>query len=420
MTDAPTTPKPRKFVALRNRHSRPYLFTAGLSMMGDNNEHVITYWVLWEQFHSAALVGFQVISHWLPFLLFSVWFGTLAEKYDCRKLIQISQGLFMFVSLMWGVLFWTHSLQMWEACILLVLHGMAGSMWGPAEQLMLHDFVERKDLPSAVRLNATFRSLGVLFGPAVGSGLLLGLGPTWGIFANVVFYLPMTILMFKIPYTGHTRDGDLQRPKVTLLDSVRVLREVRGNRMLVSMIILAGLAAITIGGSLGAAMPIFAGILGAGTAGTAYGVLLFANGAGGVLGGFLLEMAGAIKPNLLWAVIGSIAFGCTTLIFATTRFYLLAVIVLVIGGVANMASMSISQSIVQLEAPPGDRGRVFGVFGMFSSGLRTAGGITLSGLGSLVGTPHSIAICAAIFIVGAVLAGGYARSGRRRRRLQPS
>jgi hypothetical protein len=48
-------------------------------------------------------------------------------------------------------------------------------------------------------------------------------------------------------------------------------------------------------------------------------------------------------------------FGITTLVFATTGHYLVAVIVLVIGGVANMASMSITQSVVQLEAPPGDR-----------------------------------------------------------------
>ena len=75
-----TTAAPRRFAALRDRHSRPYLFTAGLSMMGDNIEHVITYWVLWQTFHSPALVGFQVVSHWLPFLLLSVWFGGLAER----------------------------------------------------------------------------------------------------------------------------------------------------------------------------------------------------------------------------------------------------------------------------------------------------------------------------------------------------
>ena len=44
-------------------------------MMADNIEHVITYWVLWQKFHSPALAGFEVISHWVPFLLFSVYFG---------------------------------------------------------------------------------------------------------------------------------------------------------------------------------------------------------------------------------------------------------------------------------------------------------------------------------------------------------
>ena len=190
---APGAPPPRKFAALRNPDCRPYLFGAALAMMADNIEHVITYWVLWQKFHSPALVGFQVISHWVPFLLLSVYFGSLADRYDCRRVIQCAQALFMLVSATWGILFITGNLQIWEACVLLVLHGMAGSLWTPGEQLMLHDFVGTADLPSAVRLNATFRSLGILFGPVVGSALLLGLGPIAGIFVNVAFYAPLTL-----------------------------------------------------------------------------------------------------------------------------------------------------------------------------------------------------------------------------------
>jgi MFS family permease len=405
---------PQRFAALRNRNSRPYLFTAGLSMMGDNNEHVITYWVLWEKFQSPALVGFQVISHWLPFLLFSVYFGTLAEKHDCRRLIQIAQGLFMFVSIAWGILFLTNSLTVWEACVLLVLHGMAGALWGPAEQLMLHDFVDRKDLPSAVRLNATFRSLGILFGPVVGSALLLGLGPAAGILVNAVFYLPMTILMIRTRFTGHTRDDPsvAARVRVSFADSFRVLRGVRSNHLLVSMIILAGLAAVTIGGALQVSMPVFANNLGAGTAGLAYGVLLLANGIGGVVGGFLLEATGVIHPTLRAAVLSTAAFGATTLVFALTHVYAVAVIALIISGIANMASMSTTQSIVQLEAPPGDRGRVYGVYGMFASGLRTGNGITLGVFGAILGIPAAVALCAGILVVGALAVGAYARTGR--------
>src|SRR5215467_8434529 len=147
---------PAKFAALRNADCRPYLFGAALAMMADNIEHVITYWVLWQKFRSPALAGFEVISHWVPFLLFSVYFGSLADRFDCRRVIQAAQLLFMLVSAAWGVLFLTGTLRIWEACVLLVLHGCAGSLRSPAEQLMLHDFVGTADLPSAVRLNATF------------------------------------------------------------------------------------------------------------------------------------------------------------------------------------------------------------------------------------------------------------------------
>src|SRR3978361_2554581 len=96
---------PRKFAALRNRDSRPYLVGAALAMMADNIEHVITYWVLWQKFHSPALTGFQVISHWVPFLLFSVYFGGLADRHDCCRVIQAAPALVRLVSLCWGGLF---------------------------------------------------------------------------------------------------------------------------------------------------------------------------------------------------------------------------------------------------------------------------------------------------------------------------
>jgi MFS family permease len=181
-----------KFAALRHPDCRFYLFGTMLSMMADNIEHVITYWVLFQKFHSPALAGFAVISHWVPSLVFSVYFGGLADRRDCRKVIQAAQIMYMGVSAAWGILFFTDSLEIWHACILLVIHGMAGALWSPAEQLMLHDIVGREVLPSAVRLNSTSRSLGILAGPAVGSALLLGLGETWGIFANVLIYLPLT------------------------------------------------------------------------------------------------------------------------------------------------------------------------------------------------------------------------------------
>jgi MFS family permease len=414
------TPAPaagRKFAALRNRDCRPYLVGAALAMMADNIEHVITYWVLWQKFHSPALTGFEVISHWVPFLLFSVYFGSLADRYDCRRVIQCAQALFMLVSATWGVLFLTGTLQVWEACLLLVLHGCAGAIWGPGEQLMLHDFVGDAELPSAVRLNATFRSLGVLFGPVVGSALLLGLGPIAGIFTNIAFYLPLTLFLFRTKFTGHLRDGGAPRKRIGLLDSVRVFREVRTDRTLVSMIVIGGLGAFFVGSSLQTSMPIFAQYLGAGSAGTAYGVLLFANGAGGVLGGILLEATGRIKPSVPAAVTSTLIYGLTSMFFAITGSYLLAVLLLFVGGVANLASMSIGQTVVQLRAKPNERGRVIGLYGVSANGLRAGSGFTVGLLGALVGVHVSLGASAAALILGTAIAGWYAVRGIKRSQL---
>ncbi len=406
-------PPPARFIALRNRDCRTYLGGTLLSMMADNVEHVITYWVLWQTFHSPALAGFQVISHFIPFLLFSVYFGGLADRFDCRRVIQVAQVMFMSVSVAWGVLFLTGTLQIWNACVLLVVHGLAGSLWAPAEQLMLHDFVGTRELPSAVRLNATARSLGILFGPVVGWVLLHGLGATGGIFANVLIYLPLTVFLARTAFTGHTRDVAVNRVRLSALDAVRVLREVADNPTLVSMIALGGLASFFIGVALQSTMPIFAGDLGSGDG--AYGVLLFANGLGGVLGGLLLEASGRLRPTVRAAVVSTLVFGLSTLGFAVTGSYPLAILLLVIGGAANLAAMSIGQTVVQLMAPPEKRGRVIGVYGMSASGLRFGSGITVGLLGGLIGVHWSLGLSSTALCVGTLIVALYTGAATRHR-----
>src|SRR5438132_6553128 len=295
-TARPTTGRQR-FAAFKNPDCRDYIVGASLSMGGDSIEHVISYWVLFQQFHSPALAGFAVISHWVP-SLFGVYFGALADRYDCRKIIQAAQLLFMSVSAIWGILFITNSLQMWHAMVLLSMHGLAGALWMPAEQLMLHDLAGRETLASAVRLNSTGRSTGFLAGPALGSVMLLLLGPAFGIFANVLMYLPMTIWLARTPYTGHVRDGQAaRRPRVSPLEAVRVLREVIGQPVLISLVVLGGVSSFLIGSGIQPQMPEFAIDLGLNQAGLGYGMLLAANSAGAVLGGVILESTHALKPS---------------------------------------------------------------------------------------------------------------------------
>jgi len=403
-----------KFAALRNRTCRNYLCGGALSMMADNIEHVITYWVIWQRFHSPVLTGFEVISHWLPFLLLSPYFGALADRYDCRKLIQGSQALFMTVSLTWGILFATGSLTVWDACILLILHGMAGALWAPPEQLLLEDFVGTADLPSAIRLNSTARSLGILLGPVVGSVLLLGLGPVHGIWVNIAFYLPLTILAARTKFTGHSRYGVVARDRVSALAAVKVFREVRRDRVLAVMIILAGLGSFFIGAAMQTVMPTIANTTDGISSGTAYGVLLFANGLGGVAGGLLLEGTGWIRLSVRAALWSTVVYGASTVFFAVTHDYLVAAPLLVIGGVANLAALSITQTVVQLRAPREKKGQVIGLYGTGANGMRIGSGFTVGLFGAAVGLRPALALSSAALAACVLLLAAYLAVAARR------
>src|SRR2546427_10214546 len=80
--------------------------------MADSIEHVISYWIIFQKFHSPALGGFAVLSPWLPFLFFSVDSGALAYRFDPRRIIQLGMLLFMAASRRWGLLFLACSLAM--------------------------------------------------------------------------------------------------------------------------------------------------------------------------------------------------------------------------------------------------------------------------------------------------------------------
>jgi Transmembrane secretion effector len=99
------------FAALQHRDFRRFFVTTMLAMMADNIEHVISYWLLFQKFHSPVLAGFADISHWTPFLLLSVYFGGVADRYDCRRVIQLAQIMYMAVSVAWAVLFYTETIS---------------------------------------------------------------------------------------------------------------------------------------------------------------------------------------------------------------------------------------------------------------------------------------------------------------------
>jgi MFS family permease len=400
---------------MRHGSFRAYFTTGLLSMMADNVEHVISYWVIFQAFHSPTLAGFAVISHWTPFLVLGFWFGSLADRYDCRKILIASQLAFIVASLAWALLFLTGTLQTWHAVVLLIVHGVAGALWSPAGQLIIHDIVGHEQLQSGVRLAATGRSLGLLFGPAVGGALLLALGPAYGLMANALLYLPMTIWLLRTPYTGHLRTGASDdSARLSIGDAVRTLREISGNRGILVMIALAGLSSLFVGNAYQAQMPEFAVVFGSVQNEITYSVLLTASAAGSVLGGFGLEaLAFFRQPRIRIAVMLALLWATSIFVFAVTSVYVLAVLALLIAGVLNIGFTTMAQAYVQLEASPARRGRVVGLFSMSWNGLRVGSGVTVGLLGAVIGIHYSLALSAIAFLAVGLALLAYA-NGRAR------
>lgn len=404
----------RAFGALGLPGYRTYLVTFALTMMADNVEHVISYWVAYRKFHSAALGGFAVVSHWVPYLAFSVAVGALNDRVDSRRLIQAGALLFAVVSVGWGYFFLTDSLQMWHAMVLLVLHGCAGVFWITSSQVLLYDIVGPEALSSAVRLAATARYLGVLVGPGVGSVVMLTLGPTRGIFFNALFYLPLIVWLVRAPYGRHRRAGRPGRRAVRgLADIVHTIREVRGIPVLATMIALAGGASFLIGSGYQALMPAFALDLGHGDPGTAYTMLLAADAAGALTAGIVLESrGGSFRPRARSAMMLAMAWACALVGFALARAYPVALALLFVAGFFELSSSSMTQTLVQMNAPEASRGRVLGLYNMAAAGLRSFSGVTVGIAGSAVGIHASLAAAAGLFIVGVGSLLASSRAGR--------
>lgn len=394
------------FAALHQRGYRNFFIASTCAATGDSIEHVVSYWVLYQQFQSPTLGGVAVLTHWLPFLFFSVYAGALTDRFAHRRLIQISQGLMMSVSLGWAITILTGTLTETIAIVLLCFHGLFGVFTVPAAQLVIHEMVQSKDLQSAVRLNSTTRQLGLLLGPAIGGTLMLAISPTATLLFNALMYLPIVI------WGAMTRYGSRDKPATPsatrasgFAEIARTLRSVATDRVIASMMILAGAASLFIGNAYQPQMPEFAHDLHQGHdhhAGVLYSLLLSADAIGAITAAIVLESRALLTPHPRTAMILALMWCLALAGFAMSTAYITAVPLMFAAGFFSLSFYAMAQTLVQLRAPQAMRGRIVGLFAMANLGLRAFSGVTIGVLGGFIGIHWSLAASALALLTVAI------------------
>lgn len=233
---------------------------------------------------------------------------------------------------------------------------------------------------------------------------MLVLGPPLALLANVLIYVPLTLWLVVVPYTGHLREEAPAAKRLAWGDTIHVFRAVAQNRPIVTMIILGGSASLLVGNIFQTLMPAFADDLGAGQADFSYSALLMASAAGAVFGGFLLEGKGWLQAKARNAIACAILWCIAITAFAFSTNYYLSLALLFFAGILNLAFYSSAQTVVQILAPAHLRGRLIGLFSMSAFGLRAFSGVTVGVAGALIGVHRSLALSAmALFAVTVAL-----------------
>jgi MFS family permease len=407
MVQASLNPQPRshRFPALHVPHFRLYAAAALLSMAADNVEHVIGYWVIWQLTHSPFWLGYAVVAHWLPFTLFSFYSGSLADRSDCRRLIQISQGLYILASFGWGFLYLTGSLEIWHVAILLLIHGVAGLIFTPSSMLIIHEMVGEEKLVSAISLNAALRPIATTIGPAVAGLLMATVGPGWGFIANMFIYVPLSLAILYLPYRGATAKPTSQKGWSFIVEGVRTVRE---SPMIVAMLGVVAATSFLLGNAFQVLMPAFADRLE--VAETGYSILLAANGMGAIIGGILLGWIGTTRLRPIMVTAAVLIWSVLLSIFSLSNVYLVSLALLCLVGVTQIIFVSMSQSIVQTWARPAVRGRVIGVYNFAAHGTRVLSGFVLGSLATLLGPSQALLLLAGLIGFAVLGISGVVRS----------
>ena len=367
---------------------RKYLYLwLGLlvSVAGSNMQFAAIHWHIREltgEPDPLALGGIG-LSRILPVIIFSFIGGAVADNFNRRKVLFVTQTLLAVQAAVLAILTYRGTITIWQIYVLTAIQASAIAFDLPARQAMVPNLVSREHLPSAFSMGTIAFNVGAIVGP-VFFGIIPEGGQGLAYLLNSFSFLAVIvalILMGKVPQDMKRASGVNVR---SMWDGVRFIF----SRPLILSTMLMDFVA-TFFASANTMLPIVArDILFVGKVG--YGWLVSAQAIGSVLAGMVVSQIRELRrqgPLFLAAVI---FFGLSTVWFGLSRTFLPAMIALLLIGAADAVSTVIRNTIRQLQTPDHIRGRMTSVTQIFFMGGPQFGEVEAGVVASLFGVPFAI------------------------------
>lgn len=372
------------------------LFSANfLSNIGTWAQGVAQAWLILELTDSGTYLGIVTSLQFAPILFFSISGGKIADKFNKRKVLMLTNLTAGISALSVATLVLTENIKIWHVMFFAFMLGMGNAIDAPVRQSFNVEVVGKEDLPNAVGLNSTNFNVGRLIGPGLSGLLIAAYGTGVSFLFNGISYLFVILALISI------RENELFiEPKKSSSTKIREAMEYVAARP----DILAVMITVFFATSFGLNFNIF---------NTMMATQVFDKGAAeyGALGSILAvgSLTGAIisarlekKRGPRFVMIGSMIFSAILIISAFAPTYLVYSILLPMIGCVALLTFIAANTMVQLRTDSQIRGRVMGIYLTVFLGGTPIVSPFIGIMTQEVGTRPTVAICGLISLLAAI------------------
>ncbi len=386
------------FRSLGTANYRLWFIGALVSNVGTWMQRTAQDWIVLTELTNsdAAAVGIVMALQFGPMLVLSPHAGLLADRFDKRRILMLTQGVMGVLGLALGLIVLTGMAQLWHVYVFALLLGIASALDAPARQSFVSELVSDDNLSNAVALNSASFSAARMIGPAVAGVLIALIGSGWVFLLNALSFLAVLISLQRMR-------TETLRPVTPASRSRGQLREgfryVAGRPDIVIILVIVFLV-----GTFGYNFPIFTSTMATvefGAGAEAFGLLSTFLAFGSVTGALL--SARRDRPRMRTVFLGAGFFGLATLLAAFAPSYWLFAAALTVIGVMSQVLMTAANSMVQLTTDPVMRGRVMALYMAIFVGGTPLGAPIVGWVANAFGPRWALGVGAASGILAAVL-----------------